>query len=380
MSNFSARFISKGDIKSGKAWFPQAAPVLDFAWYPAATPNDPASYCFVTSVRECPVKLLDASDGRLRASYRIVDHRERHIAPHALSFNPLANRLYCGFEDAIEVFDLHAPGEGTRLHTTPTKKSKDGLKGIISTLAFSSDLSSGLFAAGSLNPSPPTSSNIALFTESAGETPVMFVGDQQEDRFGIRSSCTQVIFNPFRPYLLYASFRRHDIIYCWDLRGDVSTAVQTFDRNTRARRPDITETNQKIRFDIDLGGRYLAVGDQCGDISMFNLTSTGDDTVLPYRPEGTKPLLQYHAHDDTVGSVAFHPSRALLLSVSGSRHFDTPRMSDSDSDDGVTEDEAHIGVKRWTLEGKPGTRDNSLKLWDFERKGEFLPPTESNAS
>lgn len=65
----SARFISKGDIKSGKAWFPQAAPVLDFAWYPAATPNDPASYCFVTSVRECPVKLLDASDGRVWHRY-----------------------------------------------------------------------------------------------------------------------------------------------------------------------------------------------------------------------------------------------------------------------------------------------------------------------
>lgn len=77
------------------------------------------------------------------------------------------------------------------------------------------------------------------------------------------------MFNPSRPYLLYASFRRHDIIYCWDLRGDVSTAVQTFDRNTRACRPDLTETNQKIRFDIDLGGRYLAVGDQ-----VYNSTSS----------------------------------------------------------------------------------------------------------
>jgi hypothetical protein len=38
-------------------------------------------------------------------------------------------RLYCGFEDAIEVFDLTRPGEGTRLMTTPSKKSKDGLKG-----------------------------------------------------------------------------------------------------------------------------------------------------------------------------------------------------------------------------------------------------------
>ena len=43
----------------------------------------------------------------------------------------LPRRIYCGFEDAIEVFDVHYPGEGMRLHTTPSKKSKDGLKGTI---------------------------------------------------------------------------------------------------------------------------------------------------------------------------------------------------------------------------------------------------------
>lgn len=43
-------------------------------------------------------------------------------------------RLYCGFEDAIEVFDLHVPGVGTRLHTTPNRKSRDGLKGKLACL------------------------------------------------------------------------------------------------------------------------------------------------------------------------------------------------------------------------------------------------------
>lgn len=61
------------------------------------------------------MKLLDASDGRvgpfsvrvtdqgdiyspnlwclkLRASYRIVDHRERHVAPHSIAFNTTADR------------------------------------------------------------------------------------------------------------------------------------------------------------------------------------------------------------------------------------------------------------------------------------------------
>lgn len=66
---------------------------------------------------------------QLRASYRIVDHRERQIAPHSLAFTYSGQRLYCGFEDAIEVFDVGQPGEGERRHTSPTKKSKDGLKG-----------------------------------------------------------------------------------------------------------------------------------------------------------------------------------------------------------------------------------------------------------
>jgi telomerase Cajal body protein 1 len=82
-----------------------SSPVLDFAWYPGASVSDPSTFCFVASVRECPVKLLDAASGRvctylfcivndselsalkLRASYKIVDHRERQVAPHCLAFN-----------------------------------------------------------------------------------------------------------------------------------------------------------------------------------------------------------------------------------------------------------------------------------------------------
>ena len=45
--------------------FPRAAPILDFVWYPRATPRDASSFCFVASVRESPVQLLDASDGRV---------------------------------------------------------------------------------------------------------------------------------------------------------------------------------------------------------------------------------------------------------------------------------------------------------------------------
>lgn len=44
---------------------PQPSPILDFIWYPFATIRDSASFCFVASVRDTPVRLLDARDGRV---------------------------------------------------------------------------------------------------------------------------------------------------------------------------------------------------------------------------------------------------------------------------------------------------------------------------
>ncbi|KAJ3521072.1 hypothetical protein NM688_g9070 [Phlebia brevispora] len=358
--------------------FPQPAPILDFVWYPRATCTDPASFCFVASVRECPVKLLDAADGRLRASYKIVDHRERQIAPHSLAFNPLSTKLYCGFEDAIEVFDVGYPGEGTRLR-------------IISSLTFSSDMSSGLYAAGSFSPSAPTSSNIALFTEVSGEVPVMYVGDEDSARgFGIRSSVSQLMFNPLRPYLLYASFRRETSIFCWDIRGDVGHPIEVFDSAAPPRGghsathdaadvPDskrkVAATNQRLRFDMDISGSWLGVGDQDGGIAIFSLHSAAEGEARADAASSrsvTSPALKFKAHNDAVGSVAFHPLRPLVLSVSGSRHFDTADSEDLSEEDGSDSDQdgersasPRVPVRIKPKSSAPVPQDTTAKLWDF---------------
>ncbi|KAA1476466.1 WD40 repeat-like protein [Dentipellis sp. KUC8613] len=356
---------------------PQAGPILDFVWYPRATPHDPASFCFVASVRESPVRLLDASDGRLRASYKIVDHRERQIAPHSLAFNNTAQKLYCGFEGAIEVFDLTCPGEGTRLLTTPSRKSRDGLKGLISALTFcpSYDPSYSLFAAGSLNRSSSTSSNIALFSEDTGEKPVGWIGD-------VQASVMQLAFNPMKPHILYGSFRRRDEIYSWDIRGNTMIPIQIFRRNSIQGRLD---SNQKLRFDIDICGNWMAVGDHNGDISVFNLQDGASEAVPAedeYESEKV-PTLKFHAHDDAVGSVAFHPLRPLLLSGSGSRHFslgdddedpserrdvlhDSNPSSGEDSDASGDEGRKDIFVKRRLRRPEPHVQDSSVELWDFQ--------------
>jgi hypothetical protein len=68
--------------------FTQHAPIVDFTWYPGALRHNLPSYCFVATVRECPMKLLDGRDGRVR---------------HVLSFygllesSILAGQLICVF-------------------------------------------------------------------------------------------------------------------------------------------------------------------------------------------------------------------------------------------------------------------------------------------
>lgn len=75
---------------------------------------------------------------------------------------------------------------------------------------------------------------------------------------------------------------------------------------------------------------------------------------------------------DAVGAVAFHPLEPLLLSVSGSRHFDdVGRMAsaegDSESDSELSDGSREkVGVVRRMRERpQPSVHDASIKTWDF---------------
>jgi telomerase Cajal body protein 1 len=72
---------------------------------------------------------------------------------------------------------------------------------------------------------------------------------------------------------------------------------------------------------------------------------------------------------DAVGSIAFHPLNPLLLSVSGSRHFDevdSDGEESSDSDSSVLSEvmsrgDARVFIRRHRPQ--PSFRDNSFRLW-----------------
>jgi hypothetical protein len=95
---------------------------------------------------------------------------------------------------------------------------------------------------------------------------------------------------------------------------------------------------------------------------------------------------------DAVGSVAFHPFKAEVLSVSGTRHFDVPEESSSDSDDDVCEQgqpaeplgvlessTSHIldtnltSKKAFPRRQGHTVLDSSMKLWSFDSSGIYNP-------
>lgn len=222
--------------------FPQPDAIHSTLWYPTASLYSPETFCFISSVRDAPVRLVDAQDGRIRGTYPIIDHRERFIAPHSLCFNPTITRLYCGHENAIEVLDFANPGYDTmeRLKTVSTRREKGGQRGIISTLAFCPDYS-GLFAAGSF------SGTVSLYSEDTGGTPV------QHLKGVIGGGVTQVAFHPLNPQVMFVASRRSSVIQVFDTR-DTTHPTGELKREG--------QTNQRLWFDVDPWGRWIAAGDE----------------------------------------------------------------------------------------------------------------------
>ncbi|KAJ3012982.1 Telomerase Cajal body protein 1 [Thoreauomyces humboldtii] len=183
-------------------------------------------------------------------------------------------RIYCGFNNLIQIFDVHRPGTGhSRRPTTPNKKSKKGQKGfvrraeaqkssgsdallrfpgLISTIAFNPDFS-GMYAAGSY------AGSIGLYDERNDE----LLQQMKIPRDGGGRGVTQVEFSRDGNFL-YSASRKADAISCWDIRntGDVVS--------TLARKGN---TNQRLAFSLDPSGRYLSTGDENGDVLIYDLQS-----------------------------------------------------------------------------------------------------------
>jgi hypothetical protein len=125
--------------------------------------------------------------------------------------------------------------------------------GIISALAFCSDYS-GLYAAATYS----AASSIALFDQSSERgAPIAYIE-------GVGSGgVSQLLFHPTHPHVLFAASRRNGYIQRWDLRNPSAPPDGTMFRGACR----TGGTNQRMWFDIDLGGQWLASGNEVRHIS-----------------------------------------------------------------------------------------------------------------
>ena len=302
--------------------------------------------------------------------------------------------MYAGHENAIEVLDIADPGPDTseRLKTTSTRKERDGQKGkseiipllvpfpcppralptpfryapvprpdpfealsipflsfsidvdadllgIISSIVFCTDYS-GTYAAGSF------SGSAAIYSEDTAATAVAHLDGVHP------GGVTQLAFHPLSPQTLFVGSRRSSSIQIFDLR-DTSAPVGELARKGG--------TNQRLLFDVDPWGRWLASGDEDGTVKVWDITDLSKPPVLEEQLHqggcrGVRRLAELIS--DAVGTVQLHPLKPLLLSVGGSRSFlhapEAASISDSDTDsdfdnesdsgpDGSSSDSSNMG-------------------------------------
>jgi len=106
-----------------------------------------------------------------------------------------------------------------------------------------------------------------------------------------------------KPHILYAAYRGNAAagsIYAWDLRGPLNTPTDIFRVPCR----NASRTNQRLHFDLDITGRWLATGDHDGNIATFGLNEsetdlehTSEDPTEDRQVIEHQPTICFKAHD-----------------------------------------------------------------------------------
>eukprot|EP00051_Salpingoeca_urceolata_P021358 m.333964 g.333964 ORF g.333964 m.333964 type:complete len:436 (-) comp19782_c0_seq6:29-1336(-) len=293
--------------------------VYDYAWYPLMNSSDPVTCCVASTSRDHPIHLWDAFTGDLRATYRAYDHLDEITAAHSVCFSLDGEKLLCA--------------------------NKQGQKGIISCLAVSPD-ASGVYACGSY------SKTVGLYDERGGTNYAVL---------GCRSGVTHLKFSP-EGSLLFVGGRMDNTIQCFDVRNTLSVLYEI---------PRRAKTNQRMYFDLDSTGQYLATGHQDGDVSVIDTyaTTTSADQVLP----GPAQMLAWKSHKSSANGVCFHPWLPLLATSCGQRRFRVAMRNSSWMDDGSSSSSESSSCDEGTTDGKHDTEQqappqNCASVWRLDTK------------
>lgn len=326
------RVRARDDWDAG-LWLGCLPPMLGgILWWPVfvaslllSTPYPTPYSLLPTSCSSHPYS-LSATPYQLRASYCAQDHNDEPTAAHSLAFAGEDSRLFAGYEHAIRAFDLSRPGHNADvLRTTPTRRSKQGQKGIISALcAVGTDTLAAASFRGTVWLYDTTRLGLrpvrSLGTAHAkGATCVAATADGACMASGARAGKNKGVWRgclprtrpysraPTRPFL--AGGRLDDSVHVWDMR-------QTQQRLCSV--PRAARTNQRLGFVFAPDGT-LWMGDGNGHLCGWSVRDGPPQCVASTR-----------LHECVNGVDVSNSAPTRLVVSTGERVFHCP---DSDSEE-----------------------------------------------
>ncbi|KAF4524760.1 hypothetical protein B566_EDAN016548 [Ephemera danica] len=211
--------------------------IYDFCWYPGMTSLEPLTCCIASCSRKSPVHLWDAFNGSLRASYSPYNQYDEVEAAHSVAFSADGQKLYCGSENVMRIFDLAKPGRQCEKRNLKCSSlmPQERQAGIVSCIA-TNPTEQKIYAVGSYQ------KTLGIYGEPDGALLCLLKAHV--------GGVTHIQFSPDGTKL-FSGGRKDPEIFCWDLRcpGKFLTSYQR-----------TVLTNQRIYFDISGNGKYLVSG------------------------------------------------------------------------------------------------------------------------
>lgn len=252
----------------------------------------------------------DAFNGSYKCSYRAYDYADELEAALSTCFSPDGACIYGGYKKSINVFSTAIPGRDYDRIST---------KQPISCLA-TNYYENTILAAGSWNKTVTLIDTRDCLTI--------------ETLHGHRGGVTFLKYSPNGEQLVSGS-RKDSNLLLWDMRN-LSLPLYKFQRRV--------DNNQKIYFDVSIGGTWLVSGDTRGLVHLWNLRDLNED--------GFPKEIQFPLHQDSLSGVSLHPWAPILATCSGQFKF-------SNEGDVIESEEEEIV-------------DNSLVLWWFGSSTETI--------
>lgn len=303
----------------------EAGTIYDIKFNPFFNSLYPQTCYFICTSKDHPIHLYNAYNGELLCSYCGYNHLDELTNAYSLCI--VNDKIYSGYKNMILTFDINIPGKNfQQFNTCKSKKSKEGQKGILSTIDFNSEISN-MFAVGSYNGS--------VYLYDIRNNEVINNIDNIE-----KNGVTEVKFN-HKGDMLYIGGRNNDnCIYEYDIRMlNNNNPLSKYERKVN--------TNQLFRFVLSNDDKYLFSGNSDNKIRIYNTTkaTTTTTTTCTLSNNNNEMINEINGFSDAVNSIDLHPYLPILLAGTGQRHFNIPTLeeeridSDSDSDNDNDDDE-----------------------------------------